>query len=186
MQLREVLADGSELCESEVENFDESVGSDHQVAGLDVAMRDARFMRFRESFGYLRRDFNRFSKWKGSDVQQIAQRLSLDQFHRDVVSGAVSSQFVDGDDVGMVEGRRRARFPLEAMQMVVRCGKGGGENLDRNNAIEPSVTRAIHLAHSARAQRADDFVRSEFGPWSEHSGGRGRSCKEELSHDQPL
>ena len=39
-------------------------------------------------------------------------------------------------------------------------GKRGGQNLDRDLAAELGVLGSIHLAHSAGADRRDDFGRS--------------------------
>jgi hypothetical protein len=36
------------------------------------------------------------------------------------------------------------------------------QNLDRDRTLQPSISRAIDLAHAARAQRGDDFIRPEF------------------------
>jgi hypothetical protein len=37
----------------------------------------------------------------------------------------------------------------------------GSKDLDRDNAIEPRVPRAIDFAHTARAQKGEDLIRSE-------------------------
>ena len=57
----------------------------------------------------------------------------------------------------------RARFRLEAPQAVRVAGHGGGQDLDRHVAPDARVSRAIHLAHPAGAQRAHDLVRAERG-----------------------
>jgi hypothetical protein len=62
------------------------------------------------------------------------------------------SEFVDGNDIGVVEGRGRAWFLLEAVRPITVCGKCGGQNLDRNNAIQARIPRPVYLAHPAGAQ----------------------------------
>src|SRR5215472_17934394 len=37
------------------------------------------------------------------------------------------------------------------------------QNLDRYSAVEPRVAGAVDLAHPARSERSNDFVRPEFG-----------------------
>ena len=44
------------------------------------------------------------------------------------------------------------------------CGSCRRKHLDSDIAIELGVSRAIHLAHSARPDRADDFVRGGSVP----------------------
>ena len=68
-----------------------------------------------QSVGNLRRDFNRLAYRQQVSFQQLAQRLSLYQLHRNIVRGTLLSAFVNRDNVGMVEGRRRKRFPFKSM-----------------------------------------------------------------------
>ena len=58
----------------------------------------------------------------------------------------------------MVERRGGARFLFEAAQPVSIFGKRGGQNLDGDFAVEPCVTRAVDLAHPARAELGGDAI----------------------------
>src|SRR6266852_6271581 len=110
----------------------------------------------------LRRDFNHLSHWQQAGDEQLAQRFSLYQFHRDVVRGTVPSELIDGNDIGVVEGRCRARYLLEAVQPVTVCGECGGQKLDRNTAIKSRIPRPVHLSHDARPKWGLDLIRTEF------------------------
>jgi len=66
-------------------------------------------------------------------------------------------------NVGMIQRRQRLRFAREAHHAVGIGRERVGEDLDRDLAIEPRVTRAIHLAHPSRAERAHDFVMRKSG-----------------------
>jgi hypothetical protein len=64
---------------------------------------------------------------------------------------------------------------LEAGHALGVGGKGGGQQLDRDVAIERRVAGAIDLAHAACPERAEDLVDAESasgadqeGPPSEH------------------
>jgi hypothetical protein len=48
----------------------------------------------------------------------------------------------------------------------------GREDLDGDLATEPRVAGAVDLAHSAGAERRQDFVRSNARTWIEWQGGR--------------
>ena len=50
------------------------------------------------------------------------------------------------------------RFAREAGDAIDVEHEGGGQHLECDVAVQLRVLRAIHLAHSAGAQRADDFV----------------------------
>src|SRR5438445_11073670 len=74
------------------------------------------------------------------------------------MSRTVLSEFVDGNDTGVVEGRCRARFLLEADQPVTVCGECGGQNLDRNTAIK--ILSAAFSADCDRLVRFEQEARS--------------------------
>src|SRR5437016_4716267 len=89
---------------------------------------------------------------------ESAQRLSLDELHRDVGDGFGAADVVDRNDVRMIERRRRARLLLEPPQ---RLGTGhiGRKNLQRDVAIEFRVARAIDLSHAPGADRRENAIR---------------------------
>src|SRR6266478_385419 len=100
-------------------------------------------MRLGQPLSNLRCDFNCFSYWQQPGDEQLAQRLSLYQLHRNVVSGAVLPEFVDGNDIGMIEGGCRAGFPLEAVHAVTVCREFGGKNFERNMATQTHILRPV-------------------------------------------
>jgi hypothetical protein len=55
---------------------------------------------------------------------------------------------------------QRHRLALEPCEALRVLGEGLGEDLDRDVALEPHVGGAIHGAHAALAERADDLVGS--------------------------
>ena len=60
----------------------------------------------------------------------------------------------------------RACFLLEAVQSIGVGRERRRQHFDRDVAPETRVARAIHLAHAARAERGEDFIRAEA-----HAGG---------------
>ena len=69
----------------------------------------------------------------------------------------------------MIQRRQGLRFAREAHDAVGIGREEVGKDLDRDLAIEPRITGAVHLAHSAGAERADDVVVREFGTRPQHS-----------------
>ena len=61
----------------------------------------------------------------------------------------------------MIERRQELGFTVEAGDAIGVDGKGGGQHLDGDVAIQLRVARAIDLAHPARADRGNDRVRPE-------------------------
>ena len=61
----------------------------------------------------------------------------------------------------MAQRRDDARFALEARERLRVVGETLGKNLDRDVALQPRVPGAIHLAHSAGAERREHLIGSE-------------------------
>ena len=61
----------------------------------------------------------------------------------------------------MAERRDDAGFALEARKRLRVVGETLGKNLDRDVALQPRVPGAIHLAHSAGAERREHLIGSE-------------------------
>ena len=64
-------------------------------------------------------------------------------------------------NVGMIQGRRSQRLLLKPAQPVPVERKRRRQNLDRNFPLEASVARPINLAHPARTQRRNNFIRTK-------------------------
>ena len=77
-------------------------------------------------------------------------------------------------DIGMVERGEDLGFALEPYRIR---GQRRRQNLDRYVAFQLAVARAVDLAHTAGAERRDDFVGPEAGAGHEGQGvdymGRG-------------
>src|ERR1022692_4815952 len=71
---------------------------------------------------------------------QLAQRLALDELHRDVVMALVEIRVEDGDYVGMIQRGRDTRLALEAPDSLRGFrGEGQWQDLDRHAAIQAQV-----------------------------------------------
>ena len=89
------------------------------------------------------------------------QRLPFEKLHDQVVAAGLMSHVEDGADVRMAERCDRAGLALEACAGVAVVGAVRRKDLDRDDAVEPRVVGAIDLAHPARADRREDFIRPE-------------------------
>ena len=105
-------------------------------------MHDAFFVRGLERVGdlpgVLERRFKR---------QRAFERIALDQLH----DQGVPFHSVDLRNVGMVERSQDLGLALEAGHALAVAGKGFGQHLERNVALQPGIFGAIDLAHAARA-----------------------------------
>jgi hypothetical protein len=99
------------------------------------------------------------------------QVLAVDELHDERGSEDGLFQAVDLRDVRVIERCERLRFALESRQPLRIVCERFGEDLQRDVAIELRVPRAIHLAHTTRAERGDDFVGTEARTWREGQEG---------------
>jgi hypothetical protein len=77
-------------------------------------MNNANFVRLGESVGNLCRDGDRLAKWNRARGQQVTHRLPIHQFHGDVVGAVQLPEFVNGDDVWVIERAGGTGFLLKA------------------------------------------------------------------------
>jgi hypothetical protein len=61
----------------------------------------------------------------------------------------------------VIEGARRLRLLLEAVQPLGIRGVESGKDLDRDLALQPRVPGPVDLSHPPRAQRCQDLVGPE-------------------------
>src|SRR5215470_5529261 len=76
----------------------------------------------------------------------------------------VFADFVDRDDVRMVEGRGRPRFPREPRQTIRVPRELGGQYFQGQLAAQSRVFSQIDLTHPARAEFVEDAIMGDrFG-----------------------
>ena len=96
------------------------------------------------------------------------ERHAVDVLHDDEGEIVLLLDGVDGDAVGMVEGRRRAGFVQEPLRRFLIGA--GGEDLDRHGAVEHRIAGAIHDPHPAFTEARVDRVMEKRG------ANHGRLC----------
>src|SRR5579872_5105601 len=123
-------------------------------------MGDTGFVRLGEALGDLRGDVENLAQGDKTGLQQLAKGLAGDELHGDVVACAVAAEFVDRDDVWVVESGRGFGFLFKSKQAFDVSGECRGKNFDSDATLEAGVNGVVDLAHAADAERADDLERS--------------------------
>jgi hypothetical protein len=67
----------------------------------------------------------------------------------------------DRKDVGVIQRGGCARFLFEPLQAIPIGAEAGRQDFDGDVAPEPGVPCAIHLAHAARTEWADNLIGTE-------------------------
>ncbi len=91
--------------------------------------------------------------------QPLRQRLTFQIFHHQIINSVLVTSVVQCADVRMVQAGDRLCFALEALAQFSAVGEMSGKNLNGDNSIEAGITGFINLAHSARTDSGEDFVR---------------------------
>ena len=74
---------------------------------------------------------------------------------------------IERGDVGVAERGERAGLTFEARKALGIQAHVGRQDLERRVPREPGVARPIHLAHAARTERTQHFVRTETSAGSQ-------------------
>jgi hypothetical protein len=148
----------AEAGEAEVQDLHAAAGLDVHVARLEVPVHDSPGVREGEPLAQLLHDRELLAEVGGARADQVAQVPALEQLHRHVGEPVLLAEVVDGDDVRVVEPRRRLRLVPEALPEVGVGGERGRDRLDRHVPVEQRVVGPVHLAHRTLADLLDDTV----------------------------
>ena len=139
-----------ELGESKVEHFHVPVGAQHDVLGLDVAVEDVRLVSGGERARDADRDVDDLADAERlAGVEAVAQRLPFDVLGRDEVPRLLLPHLVDGNDVGVVELRGRARLALEPAHTLGVFGEALRQELQGDFPPQGGVLGEVNLSHAA-------------------------------------
>ncbi len=152
------MASGGEFGEAEVHDFCVAARGDEKIGGLDVAMDDAGGVGGVEAVGNLDAPVE-----EGFDVERAAgdfvfQSLAIEEFHGDEVAAFEFVNFVDGADVGVIQGGGGLCFALETLESLRVAGEIFGEKFQRDETAELGVFGFVDDAHSAAAEFFQDAV----------------------------
>ena len=125
-------------------------------------MHDPLVVRRRQPARDLLRELGRLPRRQCSGIQPPAQRLALQKLRDEIRRAVMLAKIMNRQNVGMIQRRDRLRLLLKAPQPFRIAGKRRRQNFDRNLAIQPRVSRAIHLTHAAGAGGRHDLVGPEF------------------------
>ena len=95
------------------------------------------FVRGGERARHLDRDIDSFTPPPSAARETLTQRLAFDQFARDVVSRVILADFVNRQDIWMIEPDDRVRFLLKPLQALRIAGKAQGRSFSA--ALRPAV-----------------------------------------------
>ena len=86
------------------------------------------------------------------------QGHSVEKLHDDEGLTVLLPDFMDGADVGMVEGRSRLRLPLKPRQRLGIFGHVIRQELQRNKSVQRYILCLVDHTHPPATQPLDDAV----------------------------
>jgi hypothetical protein len=148
------------LRQSEIQDLDSAGGGDDQIGWFDIAVDDVSCVCVSQRVSDLETVAEHRFERQSFGRDEIAERLSLDEFHHDERVSAFVLDLIDRADARMIERRRCTCFPQQAPAAgVIRDAM---EELDRDVASKLLVVGAKHRAHSAGPDSGDDTVTSDL------------------------
>ena len=103
----------------------------------------------------------RCCSWKRESEEHSSP---FDELHHDGARVSATFDAVDLGDVRMVQRGEGFGFPLESRQAIRVRGERLRQDLERDVSIELGVARAVHLAHAAGPEGAENLVRAKARP----------------------
>ena len=88
----------------------------------------------------------------------VLQRLAVEKLHGDEGLAVLLADFIDGADVGMIQGGSGLRFALKSLQRLRVLGDISGRNFRATKRPQPRVLGLVDHAHAAAAEFFDDAV----------------------------
>ena len=105
-----------QLGNSEIEDFNDSVRPDNHILRLDIAMNNPACVGRRQSAGNLYRDVDRSIQLKPAAHHLLPKGLALDKLGSYEMQSIRLPEFINGENVGMIQGGSRMGFLLKAAQ----------------------------------------------------------------------
>src|SRR5215472_6009772 len=84
-------------------------------------------------------------------LDQFLKALAFQILHGDEGSVSFLAQFVDGDDVGVFQSSRRARFSIKALQKFRIANQSSRDGFESDRAANQGIESLVDLAHGPTA-----------------------------------
>ncbi len=131
---------------------------DKDVGGLDVAVDDALRMGGVEAVGDFDGEGEQSFVFERASGDEVLEGDAVEVLHGDEGLVAMPADFVDGADVGVIEGGGGAGLAAEALEGLRVAREIVGKKLEGNETAEFGVFSFVDNTHASTAEFFDDAV----------------------------
>ena len=155
------------LGNAEVRDFHAAFFIQQDVVGLDVTVDDAGVVGELERLANLGDNLQRLARREFARPLELAQVQAVHILHDEKRHALDLAEFVDGDDVGMIQPGQGAGLAVEAFGKIRAPGGLRRENLERHDPVQHRLAGLINRPHAAFADQGENF---ELGKPGGHLG----------------
>src|SRR5262249_39637623 len=137
------------------------------VRGLQVAMDNTFVVGGFERLGDLPANVERFVDGNGTARHDVCKRFAGNKLQHEELRSVRFRQVVDRPDVRMIERSEKMCFALEPNEPIRILREILRQDFDGDFPAELRIACAINLAHAARSERSQDFIRAEKSSFCE-------------------
>ena len=137
--------------EPEVEDLGLAARGDENICRLDIAVDNALGVGGIERVGDLNGKVHDLLGGERPAGNTHIQGHAFEQLHGDEAVPAIFANFMDGANIGMIQGGGGAGFALETLQRLRVMGQFIRQEFERNMAAELEILRFKDDAHSTAA-----------------------------------
>ena len=120
-------------------------------------MNDPLPMQGRQGAQHRQRRLNGFTRRQRAAAKPPAQRLALEELHRQKQPVLVFVNLVQLTHIGMIDARRRARLPPETLVRLT-VDQVVAYSLDGDRSIEALIMGGVHDTHAALSELTYDAI----------------------------
>ena len=147
----------------EVHDFDGAIGGDHDVSRLDIAMNHPAAVSVIECAASLDEVAELLRQGQRQTRRDhLFEAFPLQVLHGDKRRAVRFGEFVDGDDIGMLQQSRGLGLAMEALEQIGVIGNARGDGLDGDGPPNERVTGLEDDTHGSPAEFADDLVSADM------------------------
>ena len=143
---------------AKVHQLNHALGSEHHVAGLDIAVDDFLVMCVLQRIEYLTDVVQSVAGGNWPLLQTCGQRDAVDILHHHDQLVVEREGGTQGGDVRMVETGQHLDFSQETVCEFFLAGQVGEQDLHGLDAVRDDVADFVDSAHSAGTQHGQNFI----------------------------